>query len=76
VLVRHRRIDADHSNIVRHWDGGDWPDEAGWARLHDADHLEDLKRPRRVIVGVGGRVHVDFELPMPAVSLIEIVPTD
>ncbi|HEY8845351.1 MAG TPA: hypothetical protein VIM24_01730, partial [Candidatus Limnocylindrales bacterium] len=34
--LRHHRVDADHSNIVRTWEllgRPDWPDDAGWTRL-------------------------------------------
>jgi xylan 1,4-beta-xylosidase len=74
VVVRHARIDATHSNIARHWDGGDWPDDGGWQRLHELDRLEELEPERRATVGPDGRLALEFELPMPAVSLIEVVP--
>jgi xylan 1,4-beta-xylosidase len=74
VIVRHRRIDATHSNIARHWDGGDWPDGAGWERLRAHDRLDELKPEREVRIGGDGRLELAFDLPMPAVSLIEIVP--
>jgi xylan 1,4-beta-xylosidase len=74
VRIRHRRVDADHSNIAAHWDGGDWPDATAWDRLRAADRLEDLEPDRQVSVGRDGRLSVDFELPMPSMSLIEIVP--
>lgn len=73
-LLRHRRVDATHSNIAAHWDGGDWPDEAGWARLHAADRLEDLEPERTVEVSADGRLEVAFGLPMPSISLVEVVP--
>jgi xylan 1,4-beta-xylosidase len=74
--LRHRRVDLDHSNIQAVWaadHGGDWPDDAGWARLRAADRLEDFERERRIEVTRGG-LDLDFDLPMPAVSLIELVP--
>ena len=74
VRVRHRRVDADHSNIGAHWDGGDWPDATGWDRLRAADRLEDLEPERQVSIGGDGRLSLDFDLPMPSMSLIEIVP--
>jgi xylan 1,4-beta-xylosidase len=72
--VRHRRIDASHSNIVGHWDGGDWPDAADWDRLHHQDRLEELEPRRRREIGIDGRLTLEFDLPMPAVSLIELLP--
>jgi xylan 1,4-beta-xylosidase len=74
VGVRHRRVDADHSNIAAHWDGGDWPDATGWDRLRAADRLEDLEPERQVSIGQDGRLSLGFDLPMPSMSLIEIVP--
>ena len=74
VHIRHRRIDAEHSNIARHWTGGDWPDEAGWTRLHALDRLDELEPSRTRDVSATGRLDVEFDLPMPAVSLLEILP--
>lgn len=74
--VRHHRVDGDHSNIVMTWERlgrPEWPDEAGWAALRAADRLEMLEPPRRVHAGDGHLV-LKLELPMPAVSLIELVP--
>jgi len=74
--VRHHRVDGDHSNIVRTWERlgrPDWPDGAGWATLHAADRLEMLEPSRRVHADEGHLV-LELELPMPAVSLIELVP--
>jgi xylan 1,4-beta-xylosidase len=74
--LRHHRVDARHSNIVRTWGRlgrPDWPDAAGWERLHQDDRLETAGRHRRVHPS-GGRVELAFELPMPAMSLIELVP--
>ena len=74
--VRHHRVDADHSNIIRTWEDlgrPDWPDDAGWARLHERDRLETLE-PVRQIRAEAGRVDLAFDLPMPSISLVELVP--
>jgi len=74
--LRHHRVDADHSNIVRTWAGmgrPDWPDAAGWEALHAADELETLE-PTRQVQPDGGRLDLNFHLPMPAMSLVELVP--
>jgi len=74
--LRHFRVDARHSNIVRTWKRlgrPDWPDDAGWTRLRAADRLEALEPPRQVRA-VRGRIELEFELPMPAMSLVELVP--
>jgi xylan 1,4-beta-xylosidase len=77
-LVRHRRVDAGHSNIHALWlafGDDDWPDDFGWERLRERDHLEDLVATASVEVGPDGAIRLDFELPMPAVSLIELERT-
>jgi xylan 1,4-beta-xylosidase len=74
--LRHHRVDESHSNIVRTWERlgrPDWPDDAGWRVLHAADRLETLA-PSQPVRADGGRFELDLKLPMPAVSLIELVP--
>jgi xylan 1,4-beta-xylosidase len=74
--LRHRRVDRDHSNIAARWTergGGDWPDEAGWIALREADRLEEAEPERTVEPGSGGAVELAFHLPMPGISLIELV---
>jgi xylan 1,4-beta-xylosidase len=75
--VRHHRVDEDHSNVRRAWEalgGGDWPDEAGWATLRDADRLETLEPERTVRTEAGGSLELAFAMPMPSLSLVELVP--
>jgi xylan 1,4-beta-xylosidase len=74
--VRHHRLDAEHSNILAVWErlgSPDWPDEDGWRALRDADRLQELE-PQRDVVADAGRVELAFTLPMPSVSLVELVP--
>jgi xylan 1,4-beta-xylosidase len=74
--VVHHRLDRTHSNVAAVWEemgGGDWPDEDGWAALRAANTL-DLLEPARVVTAAGGAIEVEFDLPMPAVSLIELLP--
>jgi xylan 1,4-beta-xylosidase len=76
--VRHHRVDTSHSDIVATWrtlGEPDWPDAAGWERLRAADRLESTEPPRTVRP-VAGRLELRFELPMPAISLVELVPID
>ena len=47
----------------------------GWARLREADRLETIGDPQRIRLD-GGRATLEVELPMPAVSLIELIPVD
>jgi xylan 1,4-beta-xylosidase len=75
--LRHRRLDAQHSNINAAWcrisSGRPWPDDDAWRALAEADHLDDYAP----ITGVrpdAGAVSARFALPMPAVSLIELTP--
>jgi xylan 1,4-beta-xylosidase len=74
-LVRHRRLDEHHSNLNRAWhglsQGREWPDRAGWAELRRADRLEALE-PVSAVPVRDGSIVMSFELPMPAVSLIEL----
>jgi xylan 1,4-beta-xylosidase len=73
VTIRHRRVDAGHSNIAAHWNGGDWPSRGEWERLHTADRLDELE-PEPRVAARDGRVTLDVDLPMPSVSLIELLP--
>src|SRR4051794_15667704 len=76
--LRHHRVDRDHSNIARTWQelgSPDWPNDEGWARLRADDRLAAIGARERVRIE-GGRATIEFELPMPAVSLIELVPVD
>lgn len=77
-LLRHRRLDERHSNLVRSWaqigGGAEWPSGEAWAELADRDVLEDLE-PERVVSPSEGRVELSFDLPMPSISLIELTPT-
>lgn len=75
--VRHRRLDERHSNLRLSWQrlggGRPWPDEATWSALRTADRLEELE-PERVEPATAGEVRLEFDLPMPALSLIELDP--
>ena len=51
----------------------DWPDEAGWAALREADDLEHLE-PEREVGSDDGALELAFDLPMPSISLIELTP--
>jgi xylan 1,4-beta-xylosidase len=77
--LRHRRLDERHSNLVTAWhaiaDGRDWPDEEGWRSLRESDRLEDLE-PERELEARDGSVTLAFDLPMPAISFLELTPAD
>jgi xylan 1,4-beta-xylosidase len=76
--LRHRRLDEGHSNLVRQWNelaaGAEWPTEEQWSELAARDALDDFET-ERVALAEGGRLELAFDLPMPSVSLIELVPT-
>ena len=70
--VRHWRVDAQRSNIRAAWErlgGGDWPDERQWPQLAASDRLEEFE-PQRL--HQGPTVTLEFPLPMPGISYIEI----
>jgi xylan 1,4-beta-xylosidase len=77
-LLRHRRLDLEHSNIHALWQefgDDDWPDDFGWERLRERDYLEDLVSPSSIEVGPDGEADLAFSLPMPSMSLIELERT-
>lgn len=75
--LRQRRLDAAHSNLAAVWQrmggGREWPDEAGWQALHEADRLEELE-PVREVQATDQPLQLSFVLPMPSVDLIELEP--
>jgi xylan 1,4-beta-xylosidase len=75
--LRHYRVDSSHSNISDTWarigGGADWPSESEWAQLQAADRLEELE-PLQTVTPSAGGVAVAFELPMPAISYLELRP--
>jgi xylan 1,4-beta-xylosidase len=75
--LRHRRLDEDHSNLNAAWaaraGGRAWPEDGDWDALRERDEL-DLLEPERVVHPDGGALRLDIDLPMPAVSLIELEP--
>jgi len=77
--LTHHRVDDEHSNIARVWgelrDGDqDWPEEEQWEQLRAADRLEQLEPVREVVADDDGTAEVAFDLPMPAMSLLELEP--
>jgi hypothetical protein len=76
--ARHYRIDAGHSNIVPFWErmrrGAAWPSDTQWAVLRELNTLDELGPPTRRAAGGDGALELSFELPMPGVSYLELVP--
>ncbi|MDX3106534.1 GH39 family glycosyl hydrolase [Nonomuraea angiospora] len=72
--ITHHRIDRDHSNVQAAWQamgGGDWPADEQWDKLRAANTLDELAPPA---TAAGSTVTLEFELPMPGVSFIELTP--
>jgi xylan 1,4-beta-xylosidase len=76
--VRHYRIDEGHSNVVPAWermrDGALWPSPDQWAELDELNTLDELGPRRQDAAGADGVLELAFDLPMPGVSYLEIVP--
>jgi xylan 1,4-beta-xylosidase len=76
--VRHYRIDEGHSNIVPVWErmraGAPWPDDGQWEVLREHNTLDELGPPASAVTGADGVLEVAFELPMPGVSYLELIP--
>jgi xylan 1,4-beta-xylosidase len=76
--VRHYRIDARHSNIVPAWErmrgGAPWPTPDQWAELDELNTLDELRPAERAAAGGDGMLEFGFDLPMPAVSYLELAP--
>jgi len=75
-LVRHLRIDAEHSNAHAVWrslGAPDYPDAEQFEALRARQGLEELALARRVAAASGG-LDIVIDLPLPAVSLLIIQP--
>lgn len=73
--LTHHRIDEDHSNMRAVWRSmgdGEWPQGDQWDKLRAADILDELVPPSAVYAS--GEVTIEFELPMPGVSFVELTP--
>ncbi len=69
------RVDAEHSNILTaHTNGADWPDAAGWKRLHAADELFDERLPD--VTPRQGATSFEIMLPLPGVARVRLTPGD
>jgi xylan 1,4-beta-xylosidase len=75
--LRHYRIDNAHSNVYGAWlemDRPAWPDAAHLAELHRRDSLQTLGAESEIATGASRSISLEFTLPMPALSLVELVP--
>jgi len=74
---RHYRVDNTHSNVYGAWQAmgrPDWPNAQQLAELHRRDELEMLEPERSGTSDASGKVQLQFGLPMPSLSLIELAP--
>lgn len=75
-VLRHWRIDADHSNAHTVWTSlgsPQLPTDEQLAQIKERQGLESLEPERRVSPD-GGRVELEVTLPLPAVSLLVLEP--
>jgi xylan 1,4-beta-xylosidase len=75
--LHHYRVDNAHSNVYGAWLAMGqpvWPDARQLARLHRRDALETLGPETVRSADASSNVLIDFTLPMPALSLLELVP--
>jgi xylan 1,4-beta-xylosidase len=75
--VEHDRIDNEHSNVYGAWQSmgsPKWPDAGSMAVLHTRDDLQTLVPVTSVTADARGEILLDFDMPMPAVSFVRIVP--
>ena len=75
VLVRHFRIDEQHSNAYTEWKrmgSPQNPDRAQQAQLEASGQLQLLESPRW-IARTAGDVELRFALPRQSVSLVQLV---
>ncbi len=75
--VRQWRIDATHSNAHSVWitlGSPDYPCKEELAAMRQRQGLE-LVGPQRVIQPAGGSLNLTTHLPLPSVSLQEVLPS-
>ena len=75
-VLRHWRIDSDHSNAHTVWAGlgsPQVPTDDELAAIKARQGLESFEDERRVTVE-GGRLELTLQLPLPAVSLLTVEP--
>ena len=74
VLVRHYRIDQNHSNAYTVWKqmgSPQHPTPEQYTALEAAGQLQELESPRW-IASHGGAAEVNFKLPRQGVSLVQL----
>ena len=75
--LEHDRIDNTHSNVYGAWQAMGsprWPDAGQMSALHEKDGLQTLAAPSTLTANASGEMMLEFDLPMPAVSLVKVIP--
>ena len=80
ALTQHG-VDADHSNVAGAWgamrDGDQaWPTDEQWARLREADRLEEVAPRAEVVADASGSVSLTLRLAMPSMVFVRLEPPD
>jgi xylan 1,4-beta-xylosidase len=76
VLVRQWRIDSAHGNTYQAWQAlgaPDYPSQAEIGQVADAGRLRQFE-PERLELPCDGDVIINLSLPLPSVSLLELIP--
>ena len=74
AVLKHYRIDDEHSNAFIAWKKMGSPQQPGpsqYAQLEEAGRLMELEQPGKVNID-SGKASVRFKLPRQAVSLIKL----
>ena len=75
VLLRHYRIDEEHSNAWTAWKKMGSPQNPSaeqYAALEAAGQLQELDSPRWIVVK-GGTATIEITMPRQAVSLLNLL---
>jgi xylan 1,4-beta-xylosidase len=78
VLVKHSRIDAEHSNAYAEWvrqGKPNYPNPGQYAAIKARDGIEFCEAPQTVLVHEG-RLEKHFALPTHAISFLTIEKTE
>jgi xylan 1,4-beta-xylosidase len=74
AVLKHYRIDDEHSNAFMVWKAMGSPQQLGpsqYAQLEEAGRLMELGQPGKLKID-SGKASVRFKLPRQAVSLINL----
>jgi xylan 1,4-beta-xylosidase len=74
---QHFRVDNQHSNVYGAWNNmgrPDWPSNVQLSMLHHRDELEALGPSGSIQADAQGQAVLDFDMPMPALSLLLLTP--